>query len=99
MKELYTEVQDTYLMLPSVEGRGLFSNTSTACSCSFKRTVFASTSLEKKRSEEGEGEVQCGRPKKCNAALAPEEGDKYQAIKHQGTEQRHRGDGDWEFDV
>lgn len=56
MKELYTEVQDTYLMLPNVEGRGLFSNTSTACSCSFKRTVFASTSLEKRRSEGGEGD-------------------------------------------
>lgn len=47
-----TLMQYTYLMLPSVEARGLFSNTSTACSCSFKRTVLASTSFIKEEEEE-----------------------------------------------
>lgn len=38
------QLLNVYLMLPRVEVRGLFSNTNTGCSCSFKRTVLASTS-------------------------------------------------------
>lgn len=89
MHEIYEEVQDTYLMLPSVEGRGLFSNTSTTWSCSFKRTVFASTSLKKEESEEGEQFSVAAQ--KCNAAPAPQEGDKDPTIRHQGAQQRHTG--------
>lgn len=73
------EVQDTYLMLPSVEGRGLFSNTSTTCSCSFKRTVFASTSLKREKFSVAD--------QKCNAAPSPQEGDKLSTIRNQGAQQ------------